>query len=107
MKYFLAVLALVSISTESLAAKASWYGPGFHGKRTASGQVFNRHAYTAAHRSLPFGSIVSVCHRSRCVKVRINDRGPFVKGRSIDLSEAAAKAIGCKGVCSVTIRRVK
>lgn len=107
MKYFLAVLAIVSISTESLAEKASWYGPGFHGKRTASGERFNRHAFTAAHRTLPFGSSVRVCHRKRCVIVRINDRGPFVKGRSIDLSEAAAKKIGCKGICGVTIRRIR
>lgn len=107
MKYFLAVLALGLMTITTQAEVASWYGPGFHGKKTANGERFNRHSFTAAHRSLPFGSIVRVCHRSRCVTVRINDRGPFVKGRSIDLSEAAAKAIGCKGVCSVTIRRVK
>ena len=107
MRYLFVVLAVTVFSTSVKAEIASWYGPGFHGKKTASGERFNRHSFTAAHRSLPFGSIVRVCHRSRCVTVRINDRGPFVKGRSIDLSEAAAKAIGCKGICSVTIRRIK
>ena len=67
---------------------ASWYGPGFHGKRTASGERFNTHALTAAHRSLPFGSRVQVTNErtGRSVVVRINDRGPFVGGRVIDLS---------------------
>jgi len=107
MKHLIAVLALGLMTTTTQAEVASWYGPGFHGKKTASGQIFNRHALTAAHRTLPFGSVVRVCHRKRCVTVRINDRGPFIKGRSIDLSEAAARKIGCKGVCRVTIRRIK
>jgi rare lipoprotein A len=74
---------------------ASWYGPGFHGKRTASGERFNRNDLTAAHRSLPFGTVIRVknLHNGRSVDVRINDRGPFVKGRIIDLSEEAASRI--------------
>lgn len=79
-----------------MSGKASWYGPGFHGKRTASGERFNENAYTAAHRSLPFGTRVRVTNlrNGRMVDVRINDRGPFVRGRIIDLSRAAASEIG-------------
>jgi len=75
---------------------ASWYGPKFHGKTTASGEVFDMHALTAAHRRLPFGTVVEVRHRrtGRRVRVRINDRGPFKRGRIIDLSYAAARELG-------------
>jgi len=75
---------------------ASWYGAEFHGKRTASGEIYNMYALTAAHKTLPFGTYVMVKNldNGRSVVVRINDRGPFVKGRIIDLSYAAAKAIG-------------
>lgn len=84
-------------------AVASWYGPGFHGRRTASGERFNQHAMTAAHRTLPFGTRVKVTHKGRSVVVRINDRGPFVRGRSLDLSKGAARQIGCTGVCRVSM----
>ena len=84
-------------------ATASWYGPGFHGRKTASGERFNQHAMTAAHKTLPFGTLVRVTHKGRSVIVRINDRGPFVRGRTIDLSRAAAHRIGCKGVCRVSM----
>ena len=75
---------------------ASYYGGKFHGKRTASGEVFNKNAMTAAHRSLPFGTKVKVTNlrNGRTVLVRVNDRGPHVRGRIIDLSQAAAKKIG-------------
>ena len=78
---------------------ASWYGPGFQGRRTASGERYNMHNLTAAHRTLPFGSLVEVRNRDngRTVRVRINDRGPFIDGRIIDLSHAAARAIGMVG----------
>lgn len=87
------------------AGKASWYGPGFHGRRTANGEVFNANALTAAHRTLPFGTRVRVTHRAtgRSVVVRINDRGPFIRGRVIDLSKASAQAIGMGGVADVTL----
>ena len=87
---------------------ASWYGPGFQGKRTASGEPFNTHALTAAHRSLPFGARVQVTNArtGRSVVVRINDRGPFVGGRVIDLSKAAAQAIGISGVGRVKLTRL-
>jgi rare lipoprotein A len=87
---------------------ASWYGPGFHGRRTANGERFNTHALTAAHRSLPFGAKVKVTNErtGRAVVVRINDRGPFTGGRIIDLSQAAARAVGLSGVGRVVLTRL-
>ncbi len=89
---------------------ASWYGPGFHGKKTANGETYDMHALTAAHKELPFESIVEVVNRDngRRVRVRINDRGPFVRGRIIDLSRAAAEAIDMvgPGTARVTLRVV-
>ena len=72
---------------------ASYYGPGFHGNTTASGSTFNKYASTAAHKSLPFGTKLRVCFRS-CEVVTITDRGPFIKGRDLDLSEGTAQRIG-------------
>ena len=76
--------------------KASWYGPGFHGRLTANGERYNQHALTAAHPNLRFGTKVRVTNlkNGRSVVVRINDRGPYAKGRIIDLSAAAAQTIG-------------
>ena len=84
---------------------AYWYGPGFHGKRTANGERLNNRAPTAAHKTLPFGSRVRVTHErpGRSVVVRINDRGPFVAGLVIDLSKAASQAVGIEGVGRVTL----
>ncbi|MCY4440155.1 MAG: septal ring lytic transglycosylase RlpA family protein [Deltaproteobacteria bacterium] len=74
---------------------ASWYGPGFHGKKTTSGTVYDQHGMTAAHQTLPLGSSVEVTNLTNgtTVTVLINDRGPFAKGRIIDLSYAAAQAV--------------
>ena len=79
---------------------ASWYGPGFHGRRTASGERFDMHALTAAHRTLPFGTLVRVHSlvNGREVDVRITDRGPFSRGRVIDVSRAAAEELGMLGM---------
>ena len=84
---------------------ASWYGPGFNGRRTASGERFNQNELTAAHRSLPFGTMVKVVDPAtgRSVIVRINDRGPYGHGRVIDLSRASAEALGLKGLAKVQI----
>jgi rare lipoprotein A len=86
---------------------ASWYGPGFHGQETASGETFDQHALTAAHRTLPLGTEATVTNleTGQSVQVTINDRGPYVKGRQLDLSQAAAKQIGLtkKGVAKVKI----
>ncbi len=75
---------------------ASWYGPKFHGRRTASGEVFDMYSYTAAHKTLPFGTRLRIINpeNGRSVVVKINDRGPFVSGRDIDLSYAAARDLG-------------
>lgn len=88
----------VGIITSTLTGMASWYGPGFHGRRSASGEVFNQNDLTAAHRTLPFGTRVRVTNLStgQQVIVRINDRGPFSHGRIIDLSAAAAGQIGLR-----------
>src|SRR4051794_4323827 len=87
---------------------ASWYGPGFHGKRTANGETFNTHALTAAHKTLPFGTQLRVTNErtGRSVVVRINDRGPYARGRVIDLSKAAAQPVGILGVGTVTLTRL-
>jgi rare lipoprotein A (peptidoglycan hydrolase) len=84
---------------------ASYYGREFHGRRTANGEKFDMNAMTAAHRTLPFGTVVRVTNpaNNKSVRVRINDRGPFVSGRDIDLSYAAAKAIGLLSVGPVKI----
>lgn len=76
--------------------RASWYGPGFHGKKTASGERFDQRALTAAHMELPLGTkaVVTNLKNGRRVEVEINDRGPYKPGRSIDLSKAAARELG-------------
>ena len=75
---------------------ASWYGPRFHGRRTASGERYDMNAFTAAHRTLPFGTLVKVTSlvNGKTVEVRINDRGPHIRKRVIDLSREAAKVLG-------------
>jgi len=83
-------------SSGSFAGRASFYG-NESGSKTASGQRFNQNAMTAAHRSLPFGTKLRVTHRGQSVVVTINDRGPFIKGRVLDLSTGAARAIGLTG----------
>lgn len=80
----------------SFSGVASYYG-NEAGNKTASGQRFNQHAMTAAHRSLPFGTKLKVTHGSRSVIVTINDRGPFIRGRVLDLSKGAAQVIGLTG----------
>ena len=85
-----------SLGTVIGGGVASWYGPGFAGRKTANGERFNPAEYTAAHRTLPFGSRVRVSMGGRSVVVRINDRGPFHGGRVIDLSQAAADELGLR-----------
>ncbi|MDR2819458.1 MAG: septal ring lytic transglycosylase RlpA family protein [Desulfovibrio sp.] len=90
---------------------ASWYGPGFHGKKTASGEIYNQNAMTAAHRILPLGTMTRVTHlrNGRSVVVRINDRGPFAEDRVIDLSKGAATRLGItgKGTARVHIKSLE
>ncbi len=103
-----AAVCLSMSATEASASgvmhgKASWYK---HGKRTANGEAFNPGGLTAAHRSLPFGTRVRVVNKNngRSVVVRINDRGPFIGGRIIDLSRGAAQSIGVAGVATVALQ---
>ena len=90
---------------------ASWYGPGFNGKKTASGEIFDETKFTAAHRTLPLGSRARVINlkNGESVEVLINDRGPYVEGRIIDLSQAAARALGMidRGVTEVQIELLR
>lgn len=106
--YIVVLLLLVSscakrhvthIRVEKEKGIASWYGPRFHGKRTASGERYDQNKMTAAHRTLPFGTLVKVHNmdNDKSAVVRINDRGPFGKGRIIDVSKAAAKELGMIG----------
>ena len=99
------VQAVDATPPPSQSGIASWYGPGFHGRKTANGETFNMDGLTAAHRWLPFGSWVRVQNmiNGRSVDVRINDRGPFIKQRIIDLSRAAAKALGLGGTKQVEL----
>ncbi|TXC67345.1 septal ring lytic transglycosylase RlpA family protein [Piscinibacter aquaticus] len=87
---------------------ASWYGHPFHGRRTATGEVYDMHAMTAAHKTMPLPSYALVRNpkNRREVVVRVNDRGPFKPGRVIDLSHAAARKLGISGVAPVEVRRL-
>ncbi|WP_341534328.1 septal ring lytic transglycosylase RlpA family protein [Oceanisphaera pacifica] len=100
-------LAVVS----SQQGKASYYGGRFHGRKTASGEIFNKNILTAAHRTLPFGTQVRVTNlnNNKSVVVRINDRGPYAKGRIIDLSEQAARQLKMirAGVVKVKVERLR
>jgi rare lipoprotein A len=106
----LGALAPLAVEAKSSCGIASWYGPGFHGNLTASGERFNSRALTAAHPSLPFGTKIKVTNQQngRSVIVRGNDRGPFYGSRIIDLSEGAFQHIASlgQGVARVCISRV-
>lgn len=85
---------------------ASWYGEAHHGRRTASGEVFDMHRLTAAHRTLPFGTRLQVTNRdtNQTAEVRVNDRGPFVEGRILDVSYAAGRLLGAVGPGVIPVR---
>lgn len=96
--FFLVLLMPVSCASmpksKYQTGGASWYGERYHGRKTASGEIYNMNAMTAAHRSLPFGTQVRVVSKNgKSVTVRINDRGPFAKNRIIDVSKAAAQKL--------------
>ena len=90
------------------SGEASWYGPGFHGRKTANGEIFNTNELTAAHRTLPFGTRVRVVNKrtGRSTVVRINDRGPYAHGRVIDLSKASAQDLGISSVAAVSLAKL-
>ena len=106
-------LAAAAVTVSPVAAeakscgKASWYGPGFHGRTTANGEKYNQNAMTAAHKGLRFGTKVRVTNQrnGKSVTLRINDRGPYIKGRIIDVSKAAAGKLGMRnaGVAPVCV----
>ena len=98
----LCAFALPSESRSTMLA--SWYGPGFHGRTTANGERYDMHGLTAAHKTLPFGTRLEVCYQG-CTTVRINDRGPFIGARELDLSYGAAQAVGlvAPGVANVEV----
>jgi len=98
-----------SNTKDIIVGYATYYGPGFHGKKTASGETFDMYKMTCAHRTLPFGTslIVTNLSNKKSVKVRVNDRGPFVKGVILDLSLGAAKKIGIDGKEKVEIRIIR
>lgn len=97
---------LLPAQAETCIASHYGVGDGYGGKRTASGERMNPAAMTAAHRTLPFGSHVRVSTGSRSIVVRINDRGPFTRGRCIDLSHGAARALGMGGTARVIVGRM-
>jgi rare lipoprotein A len=95
MVVFVGVLVAVSNNrAEATTGLASWYGPGFAGAPTASGDVFDPNAFTAAHKTLPFGTQLTVSYRGRSAQVTVNDRGPYTGGRDLDLSQGAAEYLG-------------
>ncbi len=109
------ILASCSMESDRIAPKsilmtASHYGDGFDGKKTASGEIFNSNALTTAHKSYPFGTKLRVTNpkNGRTVIVRVNDRGPYVKGRQLDLSSSAANAVGIEkaGVTKVLVSKI-
>ena len=105
-----AVAAISLVSSPVNAGQSmlsSWYGGYFHGRTTANGEVFNMYSNTAAHKTLPFGTKLRVCYRG-CTEVYINDRGPFIGTRELDLSYGAAKDIGLigPGVANVNIEYI-
>lgn len=91
--------------------KASWYGPGFHGRKTANGEIYDQMSFTAAHKSLKFGTLLKITNQknNKSVVVRINDRGPYIHGRDLDLSKAAALELGMvkRGVAKIKVEEIK
>jgi len=89
---------------------ASWYGPRFHGRKTANGETFDQQAFTAAHKKFRFGTLLRLTNptNERSIIVRINDRGPYIRGRELDLSKAAANELGIieRGVAKLNIEQV-
>ena len=91
--------------------KASWYGPGFHGRLTANGEIYDQMSFTAAHKSLKFGTLLKITNprNNKSVVIRINDRGPYITGRDLDLSKAAALELGMvrRGVAKIKVEEIK
>lgn len=99
------IVMSVLMFSQAFAANTSYYGSQFHGKRAANGSIYNMHALTAAHKTLPFGTKVKVTNSEtkESVIVKITDRGPYIKGRVLDLSKAASNKINCK-LCNTDMK---
>ena len=83
---------------------ASWYGPGFYGNRTACGQTYTPEILGVAHRTLPCGTVLTLTYGGRSVSVPVIDRGPYIAGRALDLSNATRHALGCPDLCTLSMR---
>jgi rare lipoprotein A len=101
-------LAEAKDAIKEYSAVASWYGPGFHGKRAADGSIYDQGAYTIAHKTLPFGTIVVLEYKGKRVPAIVTDRGPYIDGRDFDLSLGLAKRLGLmtKGVDQIKVFQV-
>lgn len=99
----------LSLQAKTLTGMASWYGKQHHGRKTASGVKFNMNGLTSAHKTMPFGTMIQVTNLSNglSVIVKVTDRGPFIKGRILDLSKKAAETIKMDGVAKVKIKIIK
>lgn len=100
--------AIAAARAETCIASQYGIGDGYHGRRTASGEIFNSYAtnpYTVAHRTRPFGSFLTITNlgNGRLIRARVNDRGPFVRGRCVDLGRAGARALGMGGTARVVV----
>jgi rare lipoprotein A len=101
------VLMLLATPVAAKEVNVSWYGGKFHGRKTASGQIFNQNAMTAAHKTMKFGTKIKLTYKGKSVIVTINDRGPFIKNRTFDISKGAAKRLKCMGVCRMQYQKVR
>ncbi len=99
-----AVLAFTSTPAVAATVIASWYGPGFYGNRTACGQLYTPEIVGVAHRTLPCGTMLELEFRGRVVRVPVIDRGPFIAGRTLDLSNATRAALTCSDLCPVRMQ---
>ena len=99
-----AVLAFTSTPAVGGTVIASWYGPGFYGNRTACGQLYTPEIVGVAHRTLPCGTMLELEFRGRVVRVPVIDRGPFIAGRTLDLSNATRAALTCSDLCPVRMQ---
>ena len=98
-------LMLTTIIASAETGIASWYGDKHNGRRAASGEIYNMYNLTAAHKTLPFGSKIEVTNleNNKSVVLKVNDRGPFIRGRIVDISKKANQIIGCD-LCKVTVK---
>lgn len=106
MAAFLTLLVLLTSNAQnpSNVATASWYGPGLYGNRTSNGTVLTPRTWGIAHKSIPLGTRLHICYRSRCTHVKVIDRGPFIRGRDFDLTAAVARHLRFKGVQTILWR---